>query len=49
MIKHIVLVQFSDEVSTAQREAIYESVESLKQYVTGWEGCSIVHIILRDL
>jgi hypothetical protein len=38
MIKHIVLVQFSDEVSTAQREAIYESVENLKQYVTGWEG-----------
>ena len=38
MIKHIVLIQFPDEVSDAQREAIYQSVENLKQYVTGWQG-----------
>ena len=38
MIKHIVLIQFRDEVSDAQRKAIYQSVENLKQYVTGWQG-----------
>lgn len=38
MIKHIVLIQFKDEVSTDQREAIYQSVENLKQYVEGWQG-----------
>lgn len=38
MIKHIVLVQFSDEISHTQREAIYQSVGGLKQYVPGWKG-----------
>ena len=38
MIKHIVLIQFADTVSEAEREAIYQSVENLKQYVTGWQG-----------
>ena len=38
MIKHIVLIRFPDEVSDAQREAIYQSVKNLKQYVTGWQG-----------
>ena len=38
MIKHIVLIQFPDEVNDAQREAVYLSVENLKQHVTGWQG-----------
>ena len=38
MIKHIVLIQFSDEISSSQREAIYQSVANLEQFVTGWQG-----------
>jgi len=38
MIKHIVLVKFRNDISTAQRNVIYQSVENLKQYVEGWQG-----------
>jgi len=38
MIKHIVIIQFRDDVSADQRKAIYQSVETLKQHVTGWQG-----------
>ena len=38
MIKHIVLIQFPEAVRDAERNAIYQSVENLKQFVSGWQG-----------
>lgn len=38
MIKHCVFVQFKPEVTDAQRQALYEKLEALKAYVTGWVG-----------
>ena len=38
MIKHIVLIQFPDTASDTQRKAIYQSVENLEQFITGWQG-----------